>query len=105
VRGESAVAAAGADDEGRAGGLLRCREKGGEGGFVFVRVAECAGRAIRPERNGSERRGVERGGEKDGGQGRKEAHGNGVKGLLKNVAESSLLFLFRLIFQRAIEED
>ena len=79
VRGESAVAAAGADDEGRAGGFFRCREKGGEGGFVVVCVAECAGRAVRPERDGGERRSVECGGEKEGGQGRKEAHKSGVK--------------------------
>jgi len=50
VRGQSAVAAAGTNDDGCAASVVFFRQKNGERGNVFVRRAECTGCAVWPER-------------------------------------------------------
>jgi len=67
---EAAVTATRADDDGRAGRLVRRGQEGGERRLVVVLVPERARGAIRPEQNGIERGGVER---ERGGEGEEES--------------------------------
>lgn len=53
ARFEGLIAAAGADDHGRAGGHIRHRQKRRESGDVVGRMAERAGRSVGPKGNGS----------------------------------------------------
>ena len=75
VRRESAVAAAGADDDRGAGRFVRRGEKRGDRGLVGLRVAERAGGFVGPKQDRIEWRGVGGGDENEEGE---EAHGEGM---------------------------